>query len=86
MPNPPQPPLLTNTGNPQADTQANVEMLWWYLSDLAAYLQTLEPNPGWSTSGVVEDKSLAVGDSLTATQHFLGTLVATLKSQNALGA
>lgn len=74
----PFPPQFTT------DDKQNIQLIIVYLYDLHRYLINGDPDEGWSTTGVVSDKTLAVGDTLTNTQHFLGTLVQTLKDKNIL--
>lgn len=83
----PEIPLFTD------DVRINIDLIVSYLYNLQDALSNLDTQPldsgvdtGWSTSGVVTDKSLSVGDTLAQTQHVLGTLIAVLISKGILSA
>ena len=65
------------TGDPKSD----IDKIVIYLYDLASYLAEGEPEPAWSVTGTTTDKVLASGDTLTATQDVLGTLIQTLQGK-----
>jgi hypothetical protein len=75
---PPVVPLRNGT------VDIDLDLLFSYLQELQSYLLNGEPDPTWSTSGVVTDQTLTVGDTLAQTQHVLGTVIATLVDKGIL--
>jgi hypothetical protein len=76
--NPPVVPLQTGV------TLADIDLLFRYLLELQSYLLNGEHDATWVTTGVVTDQTLTVGDTLTATQHVLGTVINTLANKGVL--
>jgi len=75
---PPEVPLFTG----QLDIDA--QLLVFYLYTLRSYLQEGEPTGQWTTSGNTFRSTLVVGDTLTDTQHTLGTLINVLVDKGIL--
>lgn len=73
----PFPPQLTG------DNTRDILALHRYLYEV---LIDVQADDGWLISGVVEDRTLTVGDSLAATQQVLGTLIAVLVERGILSA
>ena len=63
------------------DSKSDIDRIVDYLYDLSRYLAVGEPDPAWSVTGTTTDKVLASGDTLSATQNVLGTLIQTLQSK-----
>lgn len=68
----------------QDDLVGNVQKIISYLYDIEDYLNENVTDDAWGTVGTVTDKSLTSGDTLTATQNVLGTLITTLKEKGIL--
>jgi len=76
--NPPVVPLQTGI------VEADIDLLFGYLAELQSYLLNGEHDATWVTTGVVTDQTLTIGDTLTATQHVLGTVINTLADKGVL--
>jgi len=76
--NPPVVPLQTGI------VEADIDTLFKYLRELYGYLLNGEHDATWVTTGVVTDQTLTIGDTLTATQHVLGTVINTLADKGVL--
>lgn len=81
--NPPSVPLLENMSDIES-VKRNITVLANYLNNLESFLRDGEVDSSITITGVTEDKTFAVGDTLTTTQHFLGTIVGILQSKGLL--
>ncbi len=65
--------------------ERDFDLLVRYISDLVDYLNTQAlPIGTWTTTGTATDRALTSGDTLSATQDVLGTLITDLKSKGIL--
>jgi hypothetical protein len=78
VPAPPTPFFIVD------DIPGNVQKIIVYLYSLEDYLNENVTDDAWVVTGVTVDKTLASGDTLTATQNVLGTLITTLKEKGIL--
>lgn len=86
MPNPPYVPQLVETGNFEQDTTVNLAIIVGYLQSLSSWLAEGEPDPGWTVTGIIENRTLTGTSTPTQVLDFLGTLAGVLVQKGILGA